>query len=191
MYYWHALYYVPVQFLLGSKRSFDWLSIKLNDLDGHMWLCWHFSEQLFCKISFKVLFSLRILPLMLGRGVRGTSPKKGSNRLEMTSYSNIQKRLNRRARIQENEPFAPYNSKPSPPLGYTSYGCATLRIGNSWLFLGSFSSLKWMLTRNTKCARLTETASVSFLTDGWIKWLKLSRKVDSQQRTPIEGKTKG
>ncbi len=145
----------------------------------------------------------------MGGGV--LQPKKGSNRLEVTSYSNIQKRLNRRARIQENAPFAPYNFKifirenphtpplvgrrhplpSSPPLGYASYGCTTLYFGKSWLFLGSFSSLEWMMTRNTKCAKLTQTANISFLTHGWIKWLKLSRKVDSQQCTPIEGETKG
>ncbi len=48
---------------------------------------------------------------------------------------------------------------------------------------------EWMLTRNIKCARLTEIASVSFLTHGWIKWSKISSKVDSQQHTPIEGET--
>ncbi len=37
-----------------------------------------------------------------GGGRRDTSPKKGSNRLEVTSYINIQKKV----RIQENAPFA-------------------------------------------------------------------------------------
>ncbi len=60
---------MPVQFVVCSKRSIERLSIKLNDLDlsTHLALL-TFSEQLFCKICFKVLFSLRILPLMLGRG---------------------------------------------------------------------------------------------------------------------------
>ncbi len=43
-----------------------------------MWLCWHFSEQLFSKICFKVLFLLGILHLSLGGGWgggRGTSLK--------------------------------------------------------------------------------------------------------------------
>ncbi len=66
---------------------------------------------------------------MLGRGRgRDTSPKKGSIRLEVTSYINTQKKT----RIQENAPFAHKNFKlfmgknplpPSTPLGYTSYGC--------------------------------------------------------------------
>ncbi len=50
---------------------------------------------------------------------------------------------------------------------------------------------EWMLARKIKWVRLTETASVIFLTYGWIKWSKLSRKVDSQQHTPIEGEAKG
>ncbi len=33
IYHWHALYYGPVQFLVGFKRSIDRLGIKLNDLD--------------------------------------------------------------------------------------------------------------------------------------------------------------
>ncbi len=47
-----------------------------------------------------------------------------------------------------------------------------------------------MLTTKIKCARLTETASVSVLTHGWIKLSKLSKKVDSQQHIPIEEKQK-
>ncbi len=39
---------------------------------------------------------------------------------------------------------------------------------NKMTWLGYFR--EWMLTRKIKCVRLTETASVSFLTHGWIKW---------------------
>ncbi len=202
MYHWHALYYVPVQFLVGSKRSFDRLSIKLNDLDlsTHMALMTFFWTAANCKICFKVLFHWEYYLWCLVDGWGVLHQRRGVIDWKWLHIVIYKKRLNRRARIQENAPFAPYNFKivitpirpPTlSPLSYASYGCATLRIGNSWLFLGLFSSLKWMLTRNTKCTRLTETASVSFLTHGWIKWSKLSRKVDSQQRTPIEEETKG
>ncbi len=63
---------MPVQFLVGSKRSIGRLSIKLNDLDlsTHVALSTFFRTAVLQK-KIKVLFSLRILPLMLGRGGGG------------------------------------------------------------------------------------------------------------------------